>query len=241
MSDAVKLPGQSRLRQWGIVVVLTVIVILAAAPSYLSGQWPWSNPPEAPNIEGLRALVEEPLRLPGWEPSFQRVVNISGSKWNLAEYRAADGQPIDDVSNFALLLLPQPWHSNQPEVEWVDITGVQGWRVDDLHSLRFSVRSPNQGAETTVTARFFRGIDEQQTFAVAQWYAWPTGGHAAPGRWFWADQLRQWRRQERMPWVAVSLLLPIEPVGDIRAYSETATVIGQTIQSSLVDSVFRGS
>jgi cyanoexosortase B-associated protein len=71
-----------------------------------------------------------------------------------------------------------------------------------------------------------------------QWYAWPTGGHYAPGKWFWADQGRQWRQRERMPWVALNLLFPIEPLGDIRTHADEATAIAQAIQTSLLASTF---
>ncbi|NER84831.1 MAG: hypothetical protein F6K42_36005 [Leptolyngbya sp. SIO1D8] len=52
--------------------------------------------------------------------------------------------------------------------------------------------------------------------------------------------MRQWSQRERMPWVAVSILLPIEPVGDIRPYSEAMAAIGQTVQTSLMQSTFYG-
>lgn len=223
--------------QWVLVAVLTVIVAIAAMPSYFSGQWPWSAPLKAPQINQLRTLKTEPLDLPGWQVALHQEASISGSDWGFAEYRATEDATVDQVSGFALLLRPQPWHNGQPEVEWVDIRGSQSWQVNDLHHIKFSV--PGHDGETVpVTARYFRGLDSQRTFAVMQWYAWPTGGHPAPGRWFWADQTQQWSQRERMPWVAVSVLLPIEPVGDIRPYSETAVAIGQTIQTSLMDSIF---
>ena len=38
-----------------------------------------------------------------------------------------------------------------------------------------------------------------------------------------------------MPWVAVSVLLPIEPVGDIRVHTEQMTEIAETVQQSLLE------
>ena len=229
---------QKRLLQWVIVLVLAVVVAIAAAPSYLSGQWPWSTPLKAPQINQIKALRNTALSLPGWQVYSQQEVRIGGNEWGLTEYEAADAAAA--TPGFALLLRPQPWHDEQPEVEWVDIIGSRGWQVSDLHRIRFSIPSDN-GSSVQVTARYFRGIDEQRTFAVMQWYAWPTGGHPTPGHWFWVDQAQQWTQRKRMPWVAVSVFLPIEPVGNIRPYTEEAIAIGQAIQTNLIASTFSGN
>lgn len=217
--------------------MLAAMVAVSTLPNYFSGQWPWSKPLETPAITQLQGLMESPLSVSGWETTLQQSIKISGNRWSLAEYQAPAVSTASPVSNFALLLRPQPWHNQQPEVEWIDIIGAQSWQVSDLQTVQFSAEDTS-GQSATVTARYFRGLSDRATFAVLQWYAWPTGGHPAPGRWFWADQRRQWRQRQRMPWVAVSLLLPIEPVGDIRPYKETAIAIGKTIQSRLVKSVF---
>ncbi|MGF1523155.1 MAG: cyanoexosortase B system-associated protein [Leptolyngbyaceae cyanobacterium] len=229
---------QKRLLQWLLVAVLAVIVAIAAAPSYFSGQWPWSEPLKAPQINQIKALRSTALDLPGWQVSSQQEVRIGGNDWGLTEYQATDTPAT--TSGFALLLRPQPWHDQQPEVEWVDIRGARGWQVSDLHRVHFEVPSAD-GPSIQVAARYFRGIDEQRTFAVMQWYAWPTGGHPAPGRWFWADQTQQWMRRQRMPWVAVSVFLPIEPVGNIRPHTEDAIAIGQAVQASLMTVIFSGN
>lgn len=228
----------TQFMQWMLVAILAIVVAIASLPAYFNGQWPWSVPLKVPEINQIKTLRSEPLALPGWEVTSHQEASISGNQWGLAEYRATD--PTAEVKGFALLLRPQPWHDQQPEVEWVDILGSRGWQVNDLHRVSFSV--PNSdGQSTTVTTRYFRGLDEQRTFAVMQWYAWPTAGHPAPGRWFWADQIQQWSQRERMPWVAVSVFLPIEPVGNIRPHTETAIAIGQTIQTSLINSIFSGN
>ena len=233
--------NNKKIMQWVLVVALAGIVAIAALPSYFSGQWPWSAPLKVPQINQLRTLKDTPLDLPGWQVMEHQEISISGNDWGVAEYRATESVDVDQqITDFALLLRPQPWHSGQPEVEWVDIRGSQGWQVNDLHNVRFSVLG-RDGKQLAVTARYFRGLNEQSTFAVMQWYAWPTGGHPAPGRWFWVDQTQQWGQRERMPWVAVSVLLPIEPVGNIRPYSEAAIAIGQMIQTSLIDSIFSGT
>lgn len=236
MSDAVKpLPKTKPLVQWGLVIVLAIWVAIAALPNYFSGQWPWSATLPVPTMGELRALMTTPLNLSGWEVVAHQEVQLGGNKWSLAEYQApgttdAPGA-ITPGNNFAVLLRPQTAADKQPEVEWVDLQGTQRWQVNDLHTVRFALAGGN-GSET-VTARYLRGIDRTSTFAVMQWYAWPQGGHFAPGRWFWADQARQWQHRERLPWVAVSILLPIEPVGNIRNHTETMAAIAQAVQTSL--------
>lgn len=230
---------RGRFVQVGLIVMLAALLTVAALPNYISGQWPWSSPLKAPTVEQLQALLEEPLVLPGWEEALHQQTRIGGNRWSVAEYRPDADNTTDKVTNFAVLLRPQPWHTNQPQVEWVDLVGNRRWQVNDLQTLRFTVVDDQQ-TSIPITARYFRALDNQSTFAVMQWYAWSTGGHPAPGRWFWADQLRQWTSRERMPWVAVSLLIPIEPVGNIRPYSEEAMGIGQLIQTSLRQAVFQG-
>ncbi len=232
---------RSPLWQWGLVVVLAIIVAIAAVPGYFQGQWPWMQPLEVPHLKQIRALRQTPLAIPDWNLTFHQEINISGHEWALSEYVAPEETTTapNAVPGFALLLRPQPWYKDQPEVEWVDIAGAQGWQTSDLHTLRFTVAAAD-GNSTTVTARYFRGIQDERTFAVLQWYAWPTGGHPAPSHWFWVDQARQWGQRERMPWIAVSILMPIEPVGNIRPYADTAISIGQAVQASLLAEAFAG-
>jgi cyanoexosortase B-associated protein len=218
-----------------LVVVFAVLVAIAALPHYLSGEWPWSKPLEVPRIGQLQALRTEPLDIPDWNLVNHQEVNISGNRWSLGEYQPTATSESLGFPAVVLLLRPQPWHTNQPEVEWVDINGAQEWRTDNQQTLRFSIADGS-----SVTARYFRGITPQRTFAVVQWYAWAKGGHSSPNRWFWLDQMRQWQRRERLPWVAVSLLLPIEPVGNIDNHADNAEAIAQAIQTALVNAPFAG-
>jgi cyanoexosortase B-associated protein len=237
MLDAVKpIAKRKPVVWWVLIALLAAVVAVSAIPSYFSGQWPWNSMLKVPQLAQLQALKEAPLPLPGWEITLQQAVNIGGDTWNLAEYQAA-APPNRDVPSFALLLKPQTYHDKQPEVEWVDITGSQSWQVDDLHAVHFSQLGQTQST-STVTARYFRGLDDK-TLAVMQWYAWPSGGHYAPGNWFWADQLRQWRHKERLPWVSVSILVPIEPVGNIRSHTEAVVAIAQSVQASLQTAAFQ--
>jgi len=235
MSEAVEPIAKTKSAvQWVLIIALTMLVAIAALPNYISGQWPWSADLQVPQLKELRALTDTPLALDGWNLTAHQTVKIGGSSWSLAEYQASDDPPGSDVS-FALLLRPQNAHDKQPEVEWVDIQGSQRWRVNDLHTVRLTI-SDEAGQPLPVSTRYFRGLNENGTLAVMQWYAWPSGGHFAPGKWFWADQAQQWQQRERMPWVAVSLLLPIEPVGDIRPHTDTMVAIAQAVQKSLLSS-----
>jgi cyanoexosortase B-associated protein len=237
MSEAAKpITKQKSLLQWALVVLLAAIVAIAALPSYVNGQWPWQAPLGVPQIGQLRALMQTPPTLEGWETLHHQEVNISGQSWQIAEYQPT-ATNATTITSAALLLRPQMSADQQPGVEWVDIIGSQGWQVDDRQTLRFKVLPPN-GRAVYVRTHYFRVLRDNTTFAVMQWYAWPTGGHYAPGKWFWADQGRQWRRRERMPWVALTVLFPIEPLGDIRSHADQAIPLGQAIQTTLLASTF---
>lgn len=220
-----------------LVVALAAIAAIGLAPHWAAGQWPWSQALEVPGIERLQTLSETNLSLQNWEVSGSGVVPINGQDWGLSEYNrpVSDDQSDDQshaVNRLALLLLPQSWHDRQPTVEWVDLRGAQNWQVADSTVLRFTTETG------TVRARYFRARTDQQTFAVMQWYAWPGGGDFAPGRWFWVDQLSQWRSGQRNPWVAVCLLLPIRSLDDVSAYQEIAIDLGQAIQNALATAAF---
>ncbi|MBD0335923.1 MAG: cyanoexosortase B system-associated protein [Cyanobacteria bacterium Co-bin13] len=223
------------LHHWlKILLVVSLAAIAAfAAPNLLSGG-AWMQPPQVAQIQALRVLRQEGLELPGWTSKGHHAVPINRNDWLLSEY-VAQSNPAQtpSVQQMAVLLRPQPDHSNQPALEWVDLAGAQEWTSDSHRTVRFTVESP-QGQPVVVKARFSRGWNQQQTFAVLQWYAWPTGGNFSPNRWFWADQGAQWRSGRRMPWVAVSLLLPIDPLGDIQPYEPFALAVGQQIQATLL-------
>lgn len=216
-----------------LVVGLTAIATFTALPNWFSGQWPWIHPPQVAHIEALRALRKEGLTLTGWDTGSRATVPINGHDWLLSEYQAQDSvssRPAPD--RIIVLLRSQPDHQDQPALEWMDLAGAQSWKTDSRRSLPFSVEAESSSAP--VKAQFLRVWSQDQTFAVLQWYAWPGGGNASPSRWFWADQGTQWRTHHRLPWVAVSLLVPIEPLGDIVPYEPFAIALGQQIQSQLL-------
>jgi cyanoexosortase B-associated protein len=145
-----------------------------------------------------------------------------------------------------LLLRPQTWGKDMPQIDWTDINGVRQWTTDSEQSLSFTIpatasanaQSQNQQSQT-VDARFFRGWTQQRTDAVLQWYAWSSGGHSAPSRWFWADQWQQLHSRRRLAWVAVSIQLPIKPLGEIDQAEPDAKALGELVQSTLLKTVFQ--
>lgn len=263
------------MRLLGAIFLLAIATVITL-PNYVTGNWIWAHPPRVPHQTQLNALAENGLSLPGWQTLEQSPVEISGHGWSVQAIvpdsvpgSATDGEPPGDIATdesppdginitpntpAILLLRPQTWHRDMPQVEWMDLNGVQNWTVDQRTALTFTVtpawaNSPN-GSDTDeartdhshtpihVRTRFFRGWSRQQTYAVMQWYAWPTGGSPAASRWFWADQKTQLSDRHRNPWVAVSLLVPIKPLGDRQTAEDTAQALAQTIHMTLIRDVF---
>jgi cyanoexosortase B-associated protein len=225
-----------------IVVFILAIAAVSIIPNYITQQWPWNNSPDVPNLEQLKKLQREGLELPGWTVLEQQTQEIGGHKWSVQAIKPIDipFQPPSDAPIW-LMLRPQTWHQDQPQVDWMDINGVKRWNADSQRHLDFTTSTPDARNSTEssvgIQARFFRGWNYDHTYAVLQWYAWSTGGHPSPGRWFWADQLSQWRDRHRMPWVAVSLLVPIKPLGDIDSARSLIESLGQTVQTALMANV----
>ena len=237
-----KLFQQFQLPQIIVLGFLLLLLGIGAIPGYFSGHWPWAHLPRVTHLNQLRNLRQTGLTLPGWQTIKQQIVPIGGHKWSLQQLQGDTAKPV------VLLLFPQNGDKDQPQVEWMDVDGVMAWKTDSYRQLQFTVEPSSltgvmsQIMPHTVEARFFRAWQQQpslaQTFAVLQWYAWPGGGNPAPSQWFWLDQRAQWRRQ-RVPWVAVCLQIPIEPLGDIEASRSLAESLGKKIQATLMADTFK--
>ena len=214
------LPIQKQASRLALVLLFILLVGIGAIPGYLSGNWLWSDLPQV-NLQQIKQLRTTGLSLPSWETLEQVEVNIGSHKWSAQLLQKGQQQAI-------LYLLPQNYYQDQPEVEWVDIQGSERWRSDSYGKLSFIANRKS----SRVQARWFRAWNHQQTFAVVQWYAWFSGGHFAPVQWFQVDQMAQ-LRQRRVPWVAVCLKIPIEPLGDISTAKPLARSLAQEIQASL--------
>lgn len=210
-----------------LILILAALVLVGALPGYLAGgTWRWTAPPTVTVLSELKHLRQHGIVLPGW----QTVQNpaIDPHHWIRQTLIAPD------QTQARLLLFPQKKSTDQPQVEWTDLEGLQGWKSDSERSLEFTVASPT----AKVTAQFKRSWTPKQTYAVLQWYAWSGGGHFAPSRWFVVDRLAQWQNR-RAAWVAVTVLLPIEPLDDIEKYKEKVSAIAQTVQAALMTDVFK--
>ena len=227
-----------------VVLFLLAIAVASAIPNYLSGNWFLNKVPELSNLQPLRTLQKSGLTLPGWQTFDQEMIEIGGHKWSIQaivpQETSAANPPI------LLMLRPQTWHRDLPQVDWMDIHGARGWTENDDRPIRFFVPSsvPTAPANpaskpTQITARFLRGWTPDKTYAVLQWYAWRNGGNPAPSGWFWAEQGSQLRDRQHMPWVAVSILIPIQPLSEIESVQSQAESLGQLVQARLSAEVFR--
>lgn len=234
-----------------VIAALAVFIAVSALPRYVSS-WPWATPLKVPNQSELQAIRDQGLSLEGWQTDEQVRTKIGGDAWSIQQLSPlvdkADSTPI------FLLLRPQVWEADQPEVEWLDLKGSQRWQTDSHKKLGLNVaidtisdpsaslqddtNSQNDTNSVRITTDFFRAWSQDQTYAVLQWYAWPTGGSPSPAGWFWADQQLQWRQRKRMPWVAVSLWLPIAPLGEISSHESLATALADSVQETLSKTVF---
>ncbi len=211
-----------------LLIFLLVLIGWGAVPSYLKGSWAWQNPPLVPHLKELKELKTKGLTIDGWQTSSQEVKEVSGHKWFYQNLQNSKNNQA------VLLLLPQVGIKEQPQVEWVDIKGFWRWKTDYHRSVQFKVESPDRSARPiAVKANYFQAWNPKQTYAVLQWYAFPNGGNPYPNHWFWADQIAQWQGR-RVPWVAVNIQIPIEPLGDIQKVWPLAESLGQSVQSALM-------
>ncbi|NJO41716.1 MAG: cyanoexosortase B system-associated protein [Cyanobacteria bacterium RU_5_0] len=226
---------RSPLHKRLVILFVLAIATFSTIPSYVTGQWSWEKIPELSNLESLRDLQQQGLTLPGWKTIEQDVKKIGGHKWSVQRIIPETSSDVPTPQNTILVMLrPQTQDRDLPQVEWMDINGAYQWREDSQRSLKFSIQPTVSSQLVQVEARFFRGWTEQRTYAVVQWYAWAEGGSSAPSGWFWADQGSQWRDRRHTAWVAVSFLIPIEPIGDIETARPQAEDLAQHIQSALI-------
>ncbi|MEB3827367.1 cyanoexosortase B system-associated protein [Phormidium sp. CCY1219] len=222
------------------------ILAVGAVPGYITGKWSWMSPPEVANLKQIKTIQESGLDIPGWKTLNRQILSVGGQKWLRQDVENQEGYQA------MLLLFNQKGAMDRPQVEWMDIDGYWRWTTDYYGSLEFTVekddvmqgleasrdRLPKNMAQTArVKALFFRSRSDGQTFAVAQWYAWPTGGNAAPASWFWRDRLAQFQRN-RIPWVAASIILPMEPLGDLETVRPRAKALGKQVQAALMSGPF---
>lgn len=217
-----------------MLAFFATLVVVGTTSGYLQGRWSWQSVPSVPTQKQLQKLRGSGLTLPGWQTLEQQVVQLGDGKWSVQVLQRGEASAV-------LMLLPQMDKNAKPQVEWTDINGAYQWQTDSFGRLKFTVTEPTTGAEAAVTARIFRGWTQQQTYAVVQWYAWPTGGHPEVSHWFWADRAAQVRGDfgapaaaRRQGWVAVNLLLPMEPLADLEPSKASAQALAEQVQAQLM-------
>lgn len=213
--------------QWIILGLLTLIFLVGTLPGYFSGQWSWSHPPKIQNVQSFRQLEKEGLNVPGWENVDHAKITIGGKGW-IVQRSLVPGHGLLDI-----FLLPQLYYLDLPMIDWLDLNGLERWSTDSFQTLKFQA---NNSSSNPITARFFRAWKDD-TNAIVQWYAWPQGGNYSPSRWFWKDQQAQIRRQ-RIPWVAVALKIPIDPLSELKENKELALSLAKSVQNALESQFF---
>jgi cyanoexosortase B-associated protein len=230
-------PSKLLKQQWYQIIVLVLLLLLlalGAVPGYITGKWQWKQPLPVTNLKQLKNIHKTGLNLPGWQTIEQSQQQIGEHKWSWQQIKK-QGTSTEAI----LLLLPQNGPRDQPEAEWTEINSWGKWDVAQYRPSEFTAKiGSKEDANTTikVAANFFRAATPQQTYAVIQWYAMPNAGNPSPLNWFVADQLAQWRHH-RIYWVAVTILLPIEPLGQVETSWNEVQSLGQTVQQALITEV----
>ncbi|MEB3294057.1 MAG: cyanoexosortase B system-associated protein [Synechococcales bacterium] len=209
-----------------LLLGLLLVVAIATLPNYQTGKWRWQQPPPIAILGHLKQVRQQGLPIPGWTTEQQRTLTLGEHPWSIQQIRDGSSEPV------MLMLFTQNGPKDQPQVEWTDLDGIQRWQKDSLSTLAFTAD------QVPVQARFLRAWTARKTYAVLQWYAWATGGNYAPSQWFFADRQAQWHGQRR-PWIAVSVILPMEPLDDLQKYRDRALTLGQTLQTTLLREVLQ--
>jgi cyanoexosortase B-associated protein len=225
---------QQHWYQLVVLILLLLLLAVGAVPGYFTGKWQWKQPPPVTNLQKLQKIRKVGLNLPEWQIIKQSEQSIGEHKWSWQSMKKAGTTP-----EAFLLLLPQNGPKDQPQIEWTDVNSWGKWDVAQESLREFTVKNISKkdtNAIIRVKANFFRATTKQETFAVLQWYAMPNAGDTVPFNWFVADQLAQWQRQ-RIYWIAVTILLPIEPLGQVETSWTQLQSLGETVQTALIKEV----
>lgn len=213
-----------------LILLLGLILLLlgSSLPQAIgANRWSWRKPPEVAQIRALRTLRKQGIPIANWQTAEGKAVELGDRQWYWQTLK-------QDKTNAAVLFMPQTDSKQQPQVEWTDIQGIQRWQSDSYQTLKIKAEALKQPFET----RFFRAWTPNRTFAVVQWYAQSNGGSPSPAQWYFNDRQAQWQRQ-RIPWVAVNVQLPMEPLDDLKKYEAQATQLAAAVQLSLTQKIFQ--
>ena len=219
-------PKSDRIVQITLLIFLSTLLVVGTVPGYLAGKWQWQNPPVVKVLGELKQIRKQGIEIPGWRTTEQRSMVLGEHPWSVQTIESA----TKDTAT--VFLFTQNGPRDQPQVEWSELDGVQRWKRDSESQQSFTVN------QVPVTARLFRAWNSKRTYAVMQWYAWSEGGHPEPSHWFFADRLAQFQGK-RQPWIAVSILLPMEPLDDLNKYRDKITALAQPIESRLLETTLK--
>ena len=224
-------PKSDRILQITLLIFLSILLAVGTVPGYLAGKWQWQNPPAVKVLGALKQIRKLGIEIPGWRTTEQKSMILGEHPWSIQtiESETKNATTQDTATVF---LFTQNGPRDQPQVEWSDLDGVQRWKRDSESRQNFTAN------QVPVTARLFRAWNSKRTYAVMQWYAWSEGGHPEPSHWFFADRLAQFQGK-RQPWIAVNILLPMEPLDDLNKYRDKITALAQPIESRLLETTLK--
>ena len=110
-------PKQSQII---IVILMTVLLIGVALPGYISQKLVWRDMPQLKTLPQLQTIRKEGLTLSGWQTVNIQSIKIGNQEWLKQEVKR-------DKKNAIVLLFPQNYYKDQPQVEWMDLNGFLGW------------------------------------------------------------------------------------------------------------------
>lgn len=207
-----------------LLCLLLFLVLGGVLPNLISGHWSWVDQPRIGNIQKMQILQKSGIKFSDLKTIDQQQGEIGEGKWSVQAVESPDGRRT------AVLLKPQIYYKNQPGVEWSNISAISRWNQGETTELSIPTQSGRKAK-----ARFYRAWT-QSTFAVVQWYAWLGGGHYDPSVWYWLDQWAQLKRQ-RVPWIAVCLLIPLDPTKELQTLTPFALHLAGEVQSYLEQNI----
>ena len=224
-------PKSDRILQITLLIFLSILLAVGTVPGYLAGKWQWQNPPAVKVLGALKQIRKQGIEIPGWRTTEQKSMILGEHPWSIQTIES-ETKNANTKDTATVFLFTQNGPRDQPQVEWSDLNGVQRWKRDSESQQNFTAN------QVPVTARLFRAWNSKRTYAVMQWYAWSEGGHPEPSHWFFADRLAQFQGK-RQPWIAVSILLPMEPLDDLNKYRDKITALAQPIESRLLETTLK--
>ena len=224
-------PKSDRILQITLLIFLSILLAVGTVPGYFAGKWQWQNPPAVKVLGALKQIRKQGIEIPGWRTTEQKSMILGEHPWSIQTIES-ETKNANTKDTATIFLFTQNGPRDQPQVEWSDLNGVQRWKRDSESQQNFTAN------QVPVTARLFRAWNSKRTYAVMQWYAWSEGGHPEPSHWFFADRLAQFQGK-RQPWIAVSILLPMEPLDDLNKYRDKITALAQPIESHLLETTLK--